>query len=314
MIKQNFTLRDIEQITGIQSATLRMWKKRYGILQPRKIQAKKLYYDVDDLKYLLNIKILTDHGYRISQVLEMDIDEIHDKIQSLTLQRSNAYDGQLSNELLAAIIDLDESNLEHAYFRAVEIFGFKNAIKKILFPLLVHIGNLWMTDAIHVLQEHFYSHFLRQKLMMATDILPPLNGSSKVLMFLPELELHDISLLFLNYLFRDSGIKTLYLGQSVPYSDLRMILANQGVSVAIFNIVYTGNMDLHQGMMPKLISAFPDVRFIMTASDISRDIFDKIAKKKNLENLELYVNMDQIETKVLPDFIPKYANTPTARD
>ena len=311
MIKQNFTLRDIEQITGIQSATLRMWKKRYGILQPRKVQAKKLYYDVDDLKYLLNIKILTDHGYRISQVLEMDIDEVHDKIHSLTLQRSNAYDGQLSNELLTAIIDLNETNLEHAYFRSVEIFGFKSAMKKILLPLLVHLGDLWMTDAIHVLQEHFYSHFLRQKLMMATDILPPPNGEGNVLMFLPELELHDISLLFLNYLFRDAGTKTLYLGQSVPYSDLRMILGSQGIDAAIFNIIYTGNMDLHQGMMPKIISAFPDVRFVMTASDATRRIFNKLAQKKKLNNLELYDNMDEIENKVLPELSARHSTTLT---
>lgn len=307
MIKQNFTLRDIEQITGIQSATLRMWKKRYGILQPRKVHAKKLYYDVDDLKYLLNIKILTDHGYRISQVLEMDIDEIHEKIRSLTLQRSNAYDGQLSNELLTAIIDLDESNLEHAYFRSVEILGFKDAMKKILLPLLVHLGDLWMTDTIHVLQEHFYSHFLRQKIMMATDILPPVNSHSDVLLFLPELELHDISLLFLNYIFRDTGCKTLYLGQSVPYSDLRMILANQGIKAAIFNITYTGNLDFHKGMMPKIISTFPEVRFIMTSSDSTRDTFSNLAKKKHLNNLELYDHMDEIEERVLPELTREHS-------
>ncbi len=305
MIKQNFTLRDIEQITGIQSATLRMWKKRYGILQPRKIQAKKLYYDVDDLKYLLNVKVLTDHGYRISQVLEMDIDEIHERIRSITLQRPNAYDGQLSNELLTAIIDIDESGMEHAYYRSVEVFGFKNAMKKILFPLLVHMGNLWMTDAIHVLQEHFYSHFLRQKLMMATDLLPPLNGKDGILMFLPELELHDISLLFLNYLLRDAGNKTLYLGQSVPYSDLRLILGSRGISTAIFNMTYTGNLDLHIGMLPKLVSAFPEVRFIMTASNGSQKALKDMINKKKLDNLDMYDNMDEIEERIIPDLTHK---------
>jgi len=307
MIKQNFTLRDIEQITGIQSATLRMWKKRYGILQPRKIQAKKLYYDVNDLKYLLNVKVLTDHGYRISQVLEMDIEEIHERIRSLTLQRPNAYDGQLSNELLTAIIDLDEPGMEHAYYRSVEVFGFKNAVKKILLPLLVHMGNLWMTDAIHVLQEHFYSHFLRQKLMMATDLLPPTDREGGILMFLPELELHDISLLFLNYLFRDAGNKTLYLGQSVPYSDLRLILGSRGISTAVFNMTYTGNLDLHVGMLPKLVSAFPGVRFIMTTSEGSQKALRDMIKKKKLDNLYMYDNMDEIEDKVIPDLTNELA-------
>ena len=40
------------------------------------------------------------------------------------------------------------------------------------------------------------------------------------MLFLPENEWHEISLLFYNFMLRDKGFSTVYLGQSVPYDAL----------------------------------------------------------------------------------------------
>ncbi len=303
MMKQHFTLQDIEKITGIQSATLRMWKKRYGILQPRKIHAKKLYYGVEELKYLLNVKVLKDAGYRISRVLDMNERDMHERVRSITLARSDSHSLQLTNEMLTAAINLDEFHLENAYFRSVERMGFKHAMERIFLPLMIQINDLWITDAIHALQEHFYRNFLRQKLMSATDLLPRIDDPARVLMFLPELELHDVALLFLNYLFRDAQYKTIYLGQSVPYSDLRMILETREITTAVLSVSYIGNLNLHTEMLPEIVRTYPQVTFIIRVSETCRNELERMIRENELNNIKLPVRMEEIGEEIIPDLL-----------
>ena len=91
-----------------------------------------------------------------------------------------------------------------------------------MFPFLAKIGVLWQTSLVRPAQEHFISNLIRQKIIAATDNLPSsdLQDAKKFILFLPEKEMHEISLLFINYLIKARGCYTLYLGANVPYDDI----------------------------------------------------------------------------------------------
>jgi DNA-binding transcriptional MerR regulator len=47
--------------------TIRIWEKRYDILQPMRTDTNIRLYDLASLQKLLNITLLHDYGYKISK-------------------------------------------------------------------------------------------------------------------------------------------------------------------------------------------------------------------------------------------------------
>jgi MerR family transcriptional regulator, light-induced transcriptional regulator len=91
----------------------------------------------------------------------------------------------------------------------------------VIYPFLEKIGILWQTQNISPAHEHFMSILIRQKIIVAIDGLPiPAKTAKRILLFLPEGEMHEIGLLFYHYLTRKNGFRTYYLGQNVPHEDL----------------------------------------------------------------------------------------------
>jgi hypothetical protein len=132
------------------------------------------------------------------------------------------------NALLAAMLGMDEPALSHLLEDATRQLGFEKMMLHVAYPLLQRIGLMWLAGTMNLAQEHLLSHLLRQKLLAATDALPqvPLAGAHRWLLFLPEHELHELALLFMNYALRARGQHTLYLGQNMPIKELGSVCAS----------------------------------------------------------------------------------------
>jgi len=95
-------------------------------------------------------------------------------------------------------------------------------------PFLADVGVLWLTNAICPANEHFMSNLLRQMLFAqihSADIPESNEDDTVLVLYLPEREIHDISLLFVHQLCREHGRKSVLLGQSVPFDDLLGVAA-----------------------------------------------------------------------------------------
>lgn len=216
----NYSIRDLERLTGIKAHTIRIWEKRYGLIDPERTSTNIRAYCDSDLKKLLNISILNKNGFKISKIAQLSSIEIAANISKLSEQSSDSE--SLIENLTIAMIDLDESRFEKILSRAIIQLGFEDTVIRILNPFLIRIGIMWQTGSINPAQEHFVSNLLRQKMLVAIDsqIGNSLPDASTFVLFLPEGELHEMSLLFASYLIRKRGHKVIYLGQSVPLNDL----------------------------------------------------------------------------------------------
>lgn len=215
-----YTISEVEKLTGIKSHNLRIWEKRYCLALSKRKDTNIRFYDDEDLKFLLQTANLLNVGYKISKIASMN-----DKERSQCVKKcicpSNGYD-LLINQLTLAMIELDESMFQMVCDMAMAEMGVECMMFSVLYPFLDKIGLLWISDRINPAHEHFISHLIRQKLISEMDKLPiPCAKScSKYLLFLPEGELHELSLLFLNYILRVRGNHTLYLGQNMPIMDV----------------------------------------------------------------------------------------------
>ncbi|SFC02758.1 DNA-binding transcriptional regulator, MerR family [Flexibacter flexilis DSM 6793] len=216
----NYSIKDLEQLSGIKAHTLRIWEQRYEVLKPKRTDTNIRYYDDDDLKLVLNIALLNEHGYKISKIADMSWDDMRREVLNVTEKHQS--NSEQIQALTISMIDLDEERFEKIMSTNFLHQGFENTMISIVFPFLQRIGVLWQTGAITPAHEHFISNLIRQKIIVAIDglVAKYTASSPKFMLFLPEGELHEIGLLFTNYLIRVRGGRVVYLGQSLPFSDL----------------------------------------------------------------------------------------------
>jgi DNA-binding transcriptional MerR regulator len=214
-----FTIKDLENLSGIKAHTIRIWEQRYSFLKPQRTATNIRYYSNLELKMLLNISLLNKYGYKISHIDRMSNEELREK--TLTLTSAEAQQERLINELIQHMIDVELEGFEKILDQHVQAKGIEKTITYIIFPFLERIGILWLTDHINPAQEHLITNIIRQKLIVGIDnAITPLSLKAKMLLFLPENEHHEIGLLFLHYLLKSRGVKVIYLGASVPLKDL----------------------------------------------------------------------------------------------
>ncbi|OMP77036.1 MerR family transcriptional regulator [[Flexibacter] sp. ATCC 35208] len=235
MASEMYSIKDLENLSGIKAHTIRIWEKRYKIVQPGRTDTNIRFYTNEDLKKLLNISMLSQYGFKISAISEMSDAEIASKISGLKIvNQQDTY----SDSLLLSLINLDEELFNKTFLDIVMTEGFENTIIKHIFPFFRRIGIMWQIGTINPAQEHFISNLIRNKIIVATErITRAVNQAlGTALLFLPENELHEIGLLFFNYILRSRGFKTIYLGQSVPYESLDRIVTACDFAFIVTNL------------------------------------------------------------------------------
>ncbi len=210
-------------MTGIKAHTIRIWEKRYGIIEPRRTDTNIRYYTDEDLKKLLNISILNNNGWKISHIAELSGEQINEEVMLLASTSNEAE--SLIEALLHATLELDSVHFNKAITNAVISHGFENAFTRVFFPFYDKIRLHWLTGVVNAAQQHFAESILRQKVIVALDglIMPPDPAGKRFFIFLPEGHYHELCMLFFAYLIRKAGHKSFYLGQSVSSEALRSI-------------------------------------------------------------------------------------------
>ena len=219
-IKNNFSIKDLENITGVKAHTIRIWEKRYNLLSPERSETNIRYYSNKNLQKLLNIVLLNNNNYKISKISEMKDDEISFTARELVLDR--AINEEAINSLKLAMFQFDKTLFNNIYSRLLLKKTFKEIFKEIFIPFLEHVGLLWQTETILPAHEHFVSNLISQKVQVNTEELKytTIISDTTYVLFLPENEIHELGLLYLNYELVLRGYKTIYLGQSLPIDNL----------------------------------------------------------------------------------------------
>lgn len=218
-----FTIKDLENLTGVKAHTIRIWEQRYSFLKPQRTGTNIRYYNNEELKIILNISLLNKYGYKISHIDRMSPDEVKDKI--LSLSNSVAQQERVINEMIQYMIDLNVESFEDVLDDYIRARGIEKTINQIIFPYMERIGVLWITDHINPAQEHLVSNIIRQKLIVGIEsIKTHMVVPRSVLLFLPEGEYHELGLLFIQYLLKSRGISAIYLGANVPLEDVQYVV------------------------------------------------------------------------------------------
>ena len=264
-----FSISDIAAITGIKSATLRIWEQRYNIIHAKRTVTNIRYYDDFDLRIFLNIACLIESGVKISEIAGLTESEIAEKIQALKI--TNDQSAVIVQQLIAHTLNLNENQFKIIIQDCIQEFGAEETMLQFIYPFLNRIGVLWQTGLIGPAHEHFASSLIKQRLIVAIDELPiPENDEhNNFLLFLPEGEFHEIALLLSQFIVRSKGFPSLYLGQNLPIPYVQEVA--QSYQPKYILTVFTADLGLEPlaEKMRQMLESFPDATVLIAGAAIS---------------------------------------------
>jgi len=224
-VKKKFSIRDLENLSGIKAHTIRIWEKRYDLLSPDRTSTNIRTYSLSSLQKLLNITLLYNSGYKISKIAKIPTQNIPLMVREIVAK--NSVKSQAINAFKLAMINFDQTLFMSTYNGLLTEKSFREIFKDIFVPLLNELGMLWQTDTISPAHEHFVTNLIRQKILINTEKLQHIEPTKidKVFVpYLPDNEIHEIGLLYLNYEIVLRGYKSIYLGQTVPLDNLSEVM------------------------------------------------------------------------------------------
>ena len=285
-VKSEFSIKNLENISGIKAHTIRIWEKRYKLLSPERTDTNIRKYSLESLRKLLNINLLYKNGFKISKIANLEPDKISPLVREIALE--NNTENISINALKLAMVNFDVGMFDIKYKILVENYGFEYVFFKIFVPLMTELGILWQTGAICPSHEHFVTSLIKQKIHVQTEKIQNKKSveksSPKFVVFLPENEIHELSILYLNYLVLSKGFQTIFLGQSIPIKSLKTLLSQNEVlhfityitvqpsRSDISNYIKLFEEDIIIGKNNKLSIFGPQTKFL-TSQELPKNVF-----------------------------------------
>jgi MerR family transcriptional regulator, light-induced transcriptional regulator len=278
-----YTIKELEHLSGIKAHTIRIWEQRYNVLCPQRTDTNIRYYSDADLKTLLNISLLNEQGYKISKIAKMSPDQLKLTVQQVGEHEQTNLSHHI-NSMVTAMIDMDEERFDKAFSTVTLQLNFQDAMLQVVYPFLHKIGILWQTNNISPAHEHFVSNLVRQKLIVAIDgqVVKRKEGMPTYLLYLPEGELHEIALLYMNYLVRAYHQQAIYLGQNLPFEDLKRTydLLKPEIICTVLTIV--PEREHVQEYIDRLAATFPAAQIYLYGYQAQHDF---LVFPKNIQRL-----------------------------
>jgi MerR family transcriptional regulator, light-induced transcriptional regulator len=216
-----YSIRDLEKLTGIKAHTIRIWEQRYRLIEPARTDTNIRYYTDENLRHLFNIALLNRHGYKISRLAKMQPEEIAARVSEIA-ENNGSQNAQI-DALTLAMIDLDEVTFDRIFQAYTWEHGFESTMLELVYPFLDKLNVLWLTNSVSPAHEKFIGNLIRRKLMCAIDkeSVENTRDAATFLLYMPEGESQELTLLFMHYLLRHRGHRVIYLGANTSVNDLR---------------------------------------------------------------------------------------------
>lgn len=300
-----FSIRDIENLTGIKAHTLRIWEQRYNLFCPKRRESNHRFYDCEDLKHLLRIAYLYNQGHKIGQIACCSPEEM----ARLALEIKPDTDNYeiFINQLTEASVDLDQPRFDKILHNLVLHAGFEKSIINVLFPFLKKVGVLWLTGQVVQAHAHFARSLIIKKMMVAIDGLekPVYTGGRRVLLFTPAGDHHDIPggecmelpLLFTHYMLKKEGVPVIYMGKNVPFEMLQLICAQHACTQLYFLVVPNLNKcDMYE-YLKQFSGMFPDKEIVFSGPEACQCSCDlkNVRLLKTIEEKKAFLKENKIE-------------------
>ncbi len=259
----HFSIRDIGNLCGIKTHTLRIWEQRYQFFIPNRKSGNHRIYNSEDLKNLLRVAFLYNSGYKISHLARMNQEEIDCLVAGFEPPPGDF--GSYIFQLVEASVSFDEMAFRSVVQRILRRYELKPCIEKVFYPFLERIGLLWLSNHVVPAQEHFSSQLISQIIIQETDKLEsPGTGPAQVLIFGFSGEFHEIPLLVTQYYLVSEGVKVIQAGTNVSQQIIDTIYQKHPVPWIYSHLVTRLPYDQVRSMVNHICVSYPKTKLVIS--------------------------------------------------
>jgi DNA-binding transcriptional MerR regulator len=217
-----YSIRDLENFSGIKAHTIRIWEKRYKILEPARKDSNIRMYSESELKKILNVAYLNRNGYKISKIAVLDEDELTGKVMIVSSRNDDPNQSFQPGKILMSALRFSEDQFKEALLPLIKNYGIEQAFVKFLHPLLVKSRILWQTGSLSRAQEQFVRNTIKQIIIVEDSLLKTEKGKSvaAIAMINTSDNFSDNNFLFYKYVLRKRGFEVLFTGDILPSSEV----------------------------------------------------------------------------------------------
>lgn len=217
-----FSIKDLENFSGIKAHTIRIWEKRYRILEPDRTDSNIRTYSEAELKKILNVAYLNRNGLKISKIARLNEDELTQKVMSLSSSNDNPDNDFQPGKILMAAIRFNEELFKESLSNFTKLRGLEESYIKYLNPLLEKARILWQTGSLSRAQEQFVRNTIRQIIIIEDNLLKSASGKNRptVAMINTSDTLSDNNFLFYKYVLKNRDYDVIFTGGILPASEV----------------------------------------------------------------------------------------------
>lgn len=291
-VKSKFSIKDLENLTGIKAHTIRIWEKRYNLLSPNRTDTNIRFYELADFQKLLNVSYLNNNGYKISKIATLERNKIPELVRQIAA-KSNL-NSHAINSFKLSMLNFDQVLFYKTYERLEKEKSFRDIFYTIFIPLLTELGLLWQTDTITPAHEHFLTSLIRQKILINTENIQANSETSTktFICYLPDNEVHELGIMYINYEIVAHGHQSIFLGQSVPLDSLVDIVNYyDDVTFVSYFTVKPEKEEIHQYIedVKNKLLIHSHVKFFVLGKMLTALDLEKLPK-----NIKAFLSIDQL--------------------
>ncbi len=280
-----FSIKDLENFSGIKAHTIRIWEKRYSILEPNRTDSNIRTYSETELKKILNVSYLNRNGLKISKIALLDEDELTQRVMTVNSRHDNLDKDFQPGKILMSAIRFNEDLFKEALMPFIKKEGLEKSYSKYLHLLLEKARILWQTGSLSRAQEQFVRNTIKQIIIIEDNLLVPSTNRSKpsVAMINTSDNLTDNNFLFYKYVLKKRGYDVIFTGGILPASE---VIEIHKIKPFEYLIVNSGVFDFEEKKLTyfsKIGKALMLKKIILTdfpEDEISKAL-DKIILSKN---------------------------------
>lgn len=243
MPEANYSIKAVAKLTGLTPHVIRVWEKRYGAVKPQRTGTNRRLYSEEDIQRLEMLRHATSAGHSIGNIANLPEERLarlavpHGSSGAVGLKGSGA-PGDLTAEALSAIRDLNNQALEGVLERAVVALGQHGLLERVISPVVNQVGQLWRDGSLTAAHEHFATAVIRTFLSRNSRAYVHGSDMPSVVVTTPAGQLHELGAVMAAAAASDVGWRVVYLGPSLPASEIAgAALQNRSRLVAL-SIVY----------------------------------------------------------------------------
>lgn len=216
-----YTIKEASARTGLSTQLIRKWEERYGAVTPSRFPNGYRGYTTNDIETLLRLKKKVEDGVPIGLAVQ---EQLLLNGPGGTHPEAGAEDGFLGlgtagmeakrDKLVECLLQLDSAGARRSFDELLALYRIDYVLLEVVAPVLVDIGSRWERGEISEFQEHFSSHFIRERLLAIKSFYHHPGRNMPLVTACAPTERHELGILMLGLFAEQAGLEVMHLGAS----------------------------------------------------------------------------------------------------